>query len=203
MFSLGPSVSSSSFVPPGTSFPSLHPAPSTSLASSVVPGDPHSSVGVLTGPGFSSALGGSGSAASRTDVDVVPGTSSVSYSFADPLHFRDGDKSSDKGDKESPALGKADFSKAFREVVSLITSFFPAAKPSDSSSIDLSLWFNDFGMERCRDPRVFLSLFDKLAPVKRDIDEKFCKAADEKKKATNALPNWGRCLSLGGLARFL
>ena len=103
------------------------------------------------------------------------------------MQFQDGDNSS-KGDKESPALGKSGLLPAFREVISLITGFFPAAKPADSTaSVDLSPWFDDFGTACCRDPRVFLSLFDKLAPVKQDIDDKFQKAADEKKKANNAV----------------
>ena len=93
-----------------------------------------------------------------------------------PLQFRNGDESSDKGD-ESPAFGKFGLSPAFREVVSLITGFFPGAKPADCTSVDLLPWFDDFGSAHCRDPRVFSSLFDKLAQVKWDID-KFQKAAD-------------------------
>ena len=100
-----------------------------------------------------------------------------SFAFANPLHFRDGDEAYDKGSKESPALRRSGLSPAFREVVSLIMGFFPTAKPADSSAVDMSLWFEDFGSSRRRDPRVFLSLFNKLAPVKKDIEDKFQKAA--------------------------
>ena len=36
-----------------------------------------------------------------------------------------------------------------------------------------------------------LSFFDKLAPIKSDIDEKFRKASDDRKKAATVLPSWG------------
>ena len=129
---------------------------------------------------------------------LVP-ASGASCSFDNPLRFRDGDDVSDKGNKESPALGKTDLSKTFHKVVSLITGFFPDAQPSDCSAVDLSPWFDDFGASRRRDPRVFLSLFDKLDPVKREIEEKFHKTSDDKKKATNALPHLGDVYHLGNL----
>ena len=148
-------------------------------------------------------MGGGGRTTSRPDAVDVHGASSASFSFADPLQFQDSDDSSDKGDKEYPSLGKFCLSPAFREVVSLITGFFSATKPADSASVNLSPWLDNFGTEHRHDPRVFLALFDKLAPVKQDIDEKFQKAGDEKKKATNALPTLGLCVSLGGLKRVL
>ena len=173
------------------------------VAPSVVPGDLWSSADVSTGLGFSSALWGSCSAALRATFDDVPGTSNASCSFADPLHFRDDNDASDKGDKESPALGKGDLSRAFRKVVSLITGFFfLAPNPQTPPPVDLSPWFDDFGVSRRRDPCVFLSLFDNLPLVKRDIEEKFHKTADEKKKAINALPNWGDVYCFGGMHGF-
>ena len=113
-------------------------------------------------------------AASCVVLDVDPDASGASCSFADPLRFHDGNDASDRGDKESPSLGKADSSKAFCEVVSLITGFFPEAKHSGSSSVDFSPWSDNFGVPRRHDPCVFLSVFDKLALVKKDIEEKFC-----------------------------
>ena len=77
---------------------------------------------------------------SRTNFVDVPGTSDASFAFADPLHFWDDDESYDKGDKESPALGRSGL-----------------------------------------------------------IEDKFLKAADDKKKATSALPTWGNVYRLGDL----
>ena len=43
-----------------------------------------------------------------------------------------------------------------------------------------------------------LSLFDKLAPLQREMGEQFAKAADDKKKAVSALHKWGDIYHLGG-----
>ena len=63
----------------------------------------------------------------------------------------------------------------------------------------LLYWFDNFGVCRQRDPRVFLSLFDKLAPIKKEIEGKFAKVADDKKKATTALLAWSDVYCLGDL----
>ena len=96
-------------------------------------------------------------------------------------------------------MGRAAHSQTFCEVVSLITVFFPAAKPADSCVVDRSPWFDDFGVCRQRDPLVFLSLFDKLAPVKKEIEDKFVKVTDDMKKATTALPAWSDVCRMGDL----
>ena len=88
-------------------------------------------------------------------------------------------------------MGKAESHIAFKEVVSLITSFFSEAKPSGVEKADLSAWFSGFGSGRRRNPRVYWVFFDKLAPIKSDIDEKFRKASDDHRKAASALPTWG------------
>ena len=77
--------------------------------------------------------------------------------------------------------------------------FFPAAKPADPCIIYRSLWLDDFGACRQRDPRVFLSLFDKLVPVKKEFEDNFSKVADDKKKATSALLAWSDVYHLGDL----
>ena len=69
--------------------------------------------------------------------------------------------------------------------------------------LDGSSWFEDFGTARQRDPRIFLALFDKLAPVKKEIEEKFVKVADVKKKTTTALPSWSNVYHLGDLPDYL
>ena len=136
VFFLVPSApASSSFVPLVASFPLPHLAPSASFPLSLVPTVPRSSADISTGPSFSS-LGGAGANISHPDFVDVPGASGASFACADPLQFRDGDESYHKDDKESPALGKSGLSPAFLEVVSLITGFFPAAKPANISHPD-------------------------------------------------------------------
>ena len=48
----------------------------------------------------------------------------------------------------------------------------------------------------------FLSLFDKLAPLKREVEDQFAKAAEDKKKAVSALHKWGDIYHLGDLEDF-
>ena len=143
-----------------------------------------------------------GSAASRSAFDVDPGASGALFAFVDPLEFRDSEDSAAKGDEDSAVLGKTDSSIAFTEVVSLITGFFPDAKPSGSAKVDPSSWFCDFGSARQCNLHVFLSLFDKLALVKSDIEEKFFKAVDDRKKVTSSLLTWGDIYRLGDLSGF-
>ena len=78
--------------------------------------------------------GGSGSAASRPVFAVDLGMSDVSCVFTNPLEFRDGNESAAKG-KDSDALGKSELHIAFKEVASLITEFFPDAKPSGTEKL--------------------------------------------------------------------
>ena len=78
-------------------------------------------------------------------------------------------------------------------MVSLITGFFPRAKPdSSSSSTDGSVpWEDICGPSSARDPWIFLTLFDKMKSLSKQVSEKFCKAADERKKTSSSLPRWG------------
>ena len=108
--------------------------------------------------------------------------------FADLLSFRDGEDPSSKMDDDPSSVAKGDSLVVFKEVLSLITGLFPAAKPSVSSNVDFSSWFAGFGSAKRCDPCVLLSLFDKLAPVMAEIDEKFRKASDDRKRATCCLP---------------
>ena len=103
---------------------------------------------------------------------------------------------------KSPLPWKAEFSKAFHEVISLITGLFPHPKPSSTSPSDnLYPWLDVFGTSQRRKPCVFLTLFDKLSEVSKEIDEKFYKATDDK-MASSALPHWSDVYRLGDLADF-
>ena len=133
-----------------------------------------------------------GVSSSDTSSDSFPFASTSDADFSDPCYFRDCDDSSPKGEKESPALGKGESSKIFHEVVNLITGFFPRAK-SDSlfSSLESFLWLDVVNISQQRDPRIFLTLFDKFTAVSKEVFEKFRKAADNNKKTSSALPAWG------------
>ena len=58
----------------------------------------------------------------------------------------------------------------------------------------------DFGAAEQRDLLALLALFDKLAPIKGDIEDKFRKASDRRKKGTSSLPTWTEMYHLGNLA---
>ena len=111
--------------------------------------------------------------------------------------YQDGDDDSDHGDRDLPSGSRPDLPRIFK-VVALISDYFPAATPVTPSATDSSPWFDDFGNPRLREPRAFLSLFEKLAPLRQEVAMRFAKAADDK-KATTALPKWGDVYCLGDL----
>ena len=87
-------------------------------------------------------------------------------------------------------------------MIALIT-YFPAFKPSASSESDpLIPWLDVFGNVRKCSPLVFLNLFEKLAAIHTEVDAKFLKAADEKKKASSSLPSWSKVYTLVNLTSF-
>ena len=169
----------------------------SSLGSSSVP-----SASVSSGVVLSSAERGLSAHPSRFSSLVNPSSSDSTLVFTDPLTFRDGEDPPVKSGEDPSSGSKGDSSVAFKEVLALITGLFPAAKPSVSPNVDVSLWFEDFGSAKRRVPRVLLSLFDKLTPVMKDIDEKFRKASDDRKKATSCLPVWGDAYRLGDIKDF-
>ena len=193
----------SSLVPPVAHLSSVASVSGSSLAPSDFPGDLWSSPYVSAGAASSSAFGFSHSAGLRVSFGSIPGTSDVFGSIGEvPLNYTDVDDSSDEDDKESPSLGKGEFSKSFQEVISLITGFFPHSKSSVASSSDeLIPWLDVFGNTRHRSPRVFLNFFDKLSTISKEI-EKFDKVADDKKKASSAFHHWGEVYCLGDMEKF-
>ena len=133
------------------------------------------------------------------------GVSGASDSTYDAFLYHGFDDSSLMGEKAASALGKANFSKAFHEVVSLIMSFFLHAKPSSSSSSSSSEsfpWVDIFGVSNRRDPRIFLTLFGKLSSVLKEVSEKFHKVTDNKAAASTALLRWGDVYRLGDFDAF-
>ena len=108
-----------SFPPSSSSFPFSSAQPCSSSTANALVGAPQSSSDAF-------AAGRSGAAESS----VLDGA----------FYYSEFDDSSVKGEKEETAVSKASFSKAFQEVVSLITGFFSRAKPNSSSvSIDDSV----------------------------------------------------------------
>ena len=93
--------------------------------------------------------------------------------------------------------------RVFKQVVSLITGFFPAAKPKDVKPADSASWFEGFGdVKRC-DPRFFLFfLFNKLRSIKVEVDSKVQKSAHNRKKAIGVLPSWGDVYHVSDLPEF-
>ena len=67
---------------------------------------------------------------------------------------------------------------------------------------DLIPWLGVFGNTCCRSPRVFLNLFEMLSAISKEVEEKFVKAAEDKKKASTTLPQWGEVYCLGDLHKF-
>ena len=53
-------------------------------------------------------------------------------------------------------------------------------------------WLDSFGNLRQYSQCVFLNCFNKLRAVSKEVDEKFCLAAEDKKKASSCLPQWGQ-----------
>ena len=123
-----------------------------------------------------------------------PGTSVTSdYSPDDVLHYPEDDVHSSKDDSNSPLLDKVVFAKHFQDMINLVTGYFSNAKPSlPTHSDDLILWLDSFGNLRERSQLVFLNCFDKLRAISKEVDEKFPVAAEDKKKASSCLPQWGQ-----------
>ena len=85
----------------------------------------------------------------------------------------------------------------------LVILHIPACKLSISSDSDSFIpWLDLFGNVRKRSPRVFLNLCEKLTAIHKEVDEKFLKTADKKKKASSYLPPWSEVYRLGNLDKF-
>ena len=192
-----PAFSSLAPVAPGFSFvpsappppPSLPPSSSSSLPFSSAPppcASSTASASISAPPSSSDAF--------ATDWSGAAGSSVPDGAF----YYSEFDDSSVKGEKEETALSKAAFSKAFYE------GFFPGAKPDSSSSSteDSVLWEDICGPSSGRHPRIFLTLFDKMKSLSKEVSEKFCKAADERKKTSSALPRWGVAYRLGNFPEY-
>ena len=151
--SVAPPPPASSHLPSIPVFPSAQPVPPSTFVSSGAPGVPPSSPDVSAGLG-TSALRGVPPSASRGSVFDFAGASD---SHNDTFLYRGFNDSSVKGEKELSAVGKADFFRAFHVVVSLITIFFPHAKPS-SSSVESYPWMEVLGASNCRNPPIFLKI---------------------------------------------
>ena len=89
--------------------------------------------------------------------------------FADPLAFAEGDDST-PGSRNEPHS-------AFQQVVALISGLFPDAHPSMVKPSDPASWFRGFGDEKQRDPKVFLSCFDRIRSIMADVEERSTIAA--------------------------
>ena len=80
---------------------------------------------------------------------------------------------------------------AFRQVLLFIASFFPHALPSESQPPNLGAWFQGSGDERRKEPRVYLSCFDKIKDLLTEIDRKVTVNAKDQGRSRSVLPSWG------------
>ena len=148
--------------------PSTSLASSGSFAPSLAPTVPHPPADSSAGPGFSSSLGGEGGLPHVPILLMfmarqVPRLSSpIPYTFGVAMIL---------------------MAKATRSLMLWggLTSLLPFVRlspllrvsslPPDPQipTMSMSPWFDDFGSSHRCDPRVFLSLFDKLAPVKKNF----------------------------------
>ena len=79
---------------------------------------------------------------------------------------------------------------AFRQVLSFIASFFPEVLPSESQPPHLASWFQGFGEERRKEPRVYLSCFHKIKELMIEIDSKVTSNAKDQRRSRSVLPTW-------------
>ena len=63
-------------------------------------------------------------------------------------------------------------------------------------------WLDIVNVAQQCDPRIFLTLFEKLVAVLKEVFEKFRKAAGGKKKTSSALLTWGDVYRLSNLPEF-
>ena len=122
---------------------------------------------------------------------------SSAVAVADPYLSGEGGEDPDRDDQDPSSSGRPDNPRVFKEVLALISDLCPAARSSSLSTKDSFPWFDDFGNPLRKEPLIFLSLSDKLAPLQREVEEQFAKAADDKKKAVSALRKWGDIYHLG------
>ena len=71
-----------------------------------------------------------------------------------------------------------------------------------SSSTESFPWLDFVNVPQQLDLRIFLTLFENLAAVSKEVLERFQKAALGKKKTSSALPGWGDVYRLSNLPEF-
>ena len=171
--------------------PSVVPSVPRVVWSSVagsVPGVPVSEVASAVTVG-----GVDGSAAHRNTLAISAPEGSVGV-FADPLAFAEGD--------DTAAGSRSEPHRAFKQVVALITGLIPEARPSVLKLFNPASWFRGFGDEKQRDPKVFLSCFDRIRSVMTDVEERSTVAFQVCRKAISVLPSWGEIYRMSDFPTF-
>ena len=134
------------------------------------------------------------------------GASGASYSPDDAFLYHGFDDSAVKGVRRRLLLVRQTIPRLFIMwscSLRVSSSFFPHVKPFSSfSSKESYPWMDIFSMATRCDPRIFLDLFNKLSSVSKEVNEKFRKTADDKKKASTTLSHWGDIYHLGDLDVF-
>ena len=73
----------------------------------------------------------------------------------------------------------------------LLPLFFPEVLPSESRPPHLASWFQGFGEEWRKEPRVYLSCFHKIKELMMEIDSKVTSNAKDQCRSRSVLPTWG------------
>ena len=111
--------------------------------------------------------------------------------YVDPLNFPEGE--------ETDARTRSETTGAFHQVLSFIASFFLDALPSHSQPPVIASWFHGFGDDRKKEPRVYLSCFDKIKDLMVEIDRKVTATAKDQRHSCSVFPSWGNIYRLRDL----
>ena len=87
-------------------------------------------------------------------------------------------------------------------MVALITGLLPEARPSVLKTSDPASWFRGFGDEKQRDPKVFLSCFDRIRSIMTDVEERSMVASQGCKKAISVLLSWSEIYRMSDFPTF-
>ena len=102
--------------------------------------------------------------AAHKNSSAIPAPEGLVGVSADPLAFAKGDDTT-SGSRNEPHS-------VFKQVVALITGLFLDARPSVVKPSNPASWFRGFGDEKQRDPKVFLSCFDRIRSIMADAEER-------------------------------
>ena len=99
--------------------------------------------------------------------------------YSDLLDFPEGE--------DTDARSGSEVTQAFRQLLSFIASLFLDTLPSESQPPKLAAWFQGFGDERRKEPRVYLSCFGKIKDLMTEIDRKVTVNAKDQQRCPSCM----------------